>query len=212
MSITIEEARELVKQQQISHRLIAGFYQNILKEFEKLANSCGYTFRNWWPSLTDRPCRNSTNPSSKWIWDFLPLYASTFEYVMENEPEQAQLGNCVIVFNLRCDEGFSKACQRTGYVDPVDLNSEQGSIEIRVFRCFESPFKGYCYELYQNCGWPEQSADEWQDVGCAEMKAHYKRYPLEEFIAKKDEVLAYFQKLIKSDYKVAKTQEQCSEP
>ena len=211
MSITIEEARELVKQQQISHRLIAGFYQNILKEFEDLAQLCGYTFKSWEPSYTDWPGRGRTNPSSKWIWDFLPLYASTFEYVMENEPEQAQPGNCVIVFSLRCDEGFSKACQRTGYVDPVDLNSEQGSIEIRVFRCSKSSSKG-CYELYQNCGWPEQSADEWQDVGCAEMEAHYKQYPLEEFIAKKDEVQAYLQELIKSDYEVAKTQEQCLEP
>lgn len=200
MQITIEEARKLVAQQQIAHKLLAGFYQNLLTSFDRLAAKCDYSFSGWWPALTNRPCQTRTNPSSKWIWDFLPLYSTTFEYKMLAEPTKAQPGNCVLVFRLYCDEGF-RTEYRTGYIDPIDLESKDGCIELMVYRCIKSDLKG-CSELYSASEWPKPFSDGWQNGGPPSMKVYYKRYLLENFITEQESIQAHLIELTSKDYMV----------
>ena len=195
MPITPEEARTLVDQQKIAHKLLAGFYQNILASFDRLTKHLGYTFIRWWPTLTSRPCHTGTNPSSKWIWDFLPLYASTFVYNMQGEPTRAQPGNCVLVFRLYCDDGFKQE-YRQGYIDPVDMKSKEGSVDLMVYRCIKSSSKS-CYDLYNACNWPT-TVDVWEEVGHESMRAYLKRYFLEDFITKEDDIKNELVQLITS--------------
>jgi hypothetical protein len=204
MQITLDEASALIAQQKVAHKLLAGFYQNILASFDKLVDKCGYTFSGWWPTLTHRPCMARTNPSSKWIWDFLPLYASTFEYKMLKEPAKAQPGNCVLVFRLYCDEGFRQEYRR-GYADPVDLESKEGSIELMVYRCIKSDTKS-CSELYDVSEWLKPFTDGWQQNLCPpSMMAYYKRYTLENFITEQDNIQAHLVELTSSDYSFTPT-------
>ena len=200
MPISIEEARTLVAQQQVAHKLIAGFYQNILADLGRLAANCGYTFSGWWPTLTDRPCQARTNPTSKWIWDFLPLYASTFEYKMLEEPTKAEPGNSVLIFRLYCDEAF-RSEYRTSFIDPVDMESKQGGIELIVYRCLKSDAKS-CFELYNGTEWPKPFTDGWQDVGSKNMKAYYQLFPLEYFIVEQDAIQTLLSDLTSKDYVV----------
>jgi hypothetical protein len=211
MQITIEEAGTLIAQQQVAHKLLAGFYQNILPSFDKLAGECGYVFSYWRPSLTNRPCQARTNPSSKWIWDFLPLYASTFEYKMLEEPAKAQPGNCVLIFRLFCDEGFREE-YRTGYVDPVDLESKEGSIELMVYRCIKSDTRS-CSKLYEASEWLTPFIDGWQQNLCPpSMMAYYKRYPLENFITEQENIQAHLVELTSNDYSFTSTVTQSVSP
>lgn len=200
MQITVDEARKLIAQQQVAHKLLAGFYQNILASFDRLVAECDYTFSGWWPALTSRPCQARTNPSSKWIWDFLPLYAASFEYKMLEEPAKAQPGNCVIVFRLFCDEGFRNE-YRTGYVDPVDLESKGGCVELMIYRCITSSSKR-CLDIYNKAEWPKPFTDGWQDVGSSVMRAYYKYYPLEYFITEQDSIKMHLRELLSKGYKV----------
>lgn len=189
MQITAEEARTLVNQLQIAHKLLAGFYQNIMAIFNRLAENSGYDFGGWSPSYTDRPCRAQTNPSTKWIWDFLPLYASFFEYKKIDNSSSAQPGDCILAFRLFCDEGF-KAEYRKGYVDPVDLESKEGSVEVMIYRCIKGDSNS-CYEIYGTCEWCRESPEAgWQKVGHEKMVAYYKRYPLDQFIMNQEPVQA----------------------
>ncbi|CAK7014850.1 MAG: hypothetical protein DELT_02215 [Desulfovibrio sp.] len=200
MPITVEDARKLIAQQQVAHKLLAGFYQNLLTSFDRLVAKCGYTFSGWWPALTNRPCQARTNPSSKWIWDFLPLYAATFEYKMQEEPAKSQPGNCVLIFRLFCDEGF-RSEYRTGYVDPVDLESKDGCIELMVYRCIKADTKR-CSELYDASEWPKPFEDGWQNICPPSMRAYYKRYPLEAFITEHDSIQTHLIDLTSKGYVV----------
>lgn len=201
MQITIEEARTLIAQQQIAHKLIAGFYQNVLASFDRLTDKCGYKFSGWWPTLTDRPCQARTNPSSKWIWDFLPLYASTFEYRMKEEPETSQPGNCVLIFRLYCDEAF-RSENRTGHIDPVDLVSKEGCVELMVYRSLKSDPKK-CFDIYGESEWPKPFNDGWQkDICPPSMSVYYKRYPLEQFISNQEDIQNQLIQLTSADYVV----------
>lgn len=199
MQITAEEARTLIAQQQVAHKLLAGFYRNLLTGFDRLVSKCGYTFSSWRPTLTDRPCQARTNPTSKWVWDFLPLYASTFEYKMREEPAKAQPGNCVLILRLFCDEGF-RSEYRTDYVDPVDLESKDGCVELMVYRCIKSDSKS-CSELYDASQWPQPFSEGWQNVCPPSMRAYYKRYSLENFIMEQNEIQAHLKELTSKDYR-----------
>lgn len=196
MHITAEEARQLVTQQQIAHKLLAGLYQNLLKGFDRLASDCGFAFNGWWP-LSNRPCQTRTNPSSRPAWDLLPLYAVNFEYTMQKEPEKARPGNCILILRLYCDEGF-RSEYRTGYPDPVDLESRGGCVELILYRCIK-PSSKTCLELYNEAEWPKPFTDGWQDVGSPAMLAYYKYYPLEYFITEPDSIKAHLVERMSGD-------------
>ena len=201
MQITAEEASYLVEQQQIAHKLLAGFYRNILACFNQLAKKCGYSFYQWEPLETAWP--GKANPSTKWIWDYLPLYASCFVYKKSDEQTHARPGDCVLVFRLYCDEGF-RSVWRTGYVDPVDLESKEGCVEMMIYRCI-SASRSSCSDLFNETQWPELKppfAEGWYDVESQNMKAYYRRYSLENFITQQDSIHANIIEYTSKDFKV----------
>lgn len=205
MSINLEEAGALVKQQKIAHRLIAGIYQNILASFDNLGSKCDFVFDYWWPTWTNRPCQSKTNPTTKWIWDFLPLYASTFRYKMLKEPPNALPGNSLLVFRLYCDEGFRKENRKGGYIDPVDLDSKDGSVEIMVYRCIEPDSQSFS-DLYdaekfnEEKQWLNPFVEGWQKTSSSAIMGYYKRYLLEDFITGQENIEALIKELTSEDY------------
>ena len=122
---------------------------------------------------------------------------------MQGKDEKAaRPGHCVLRFRLFCDEGFKKdpENQRTG-LDPCDLKSEEGSVELVVYRCIKSGSES-AVKLLEEDRWPMPSEDGWQDIGLKSMKAYYKRYLLENYITKQDTIQNDLDELTSKNYKV----------
>jgi len=197
-NISKKDASKLIAQQQIAHKLLAGFYENILACFTRLADECGgYTFFRWGPFLTERTCQRLVNPFIRSIWEFLPLYASDFVYKLSDEPEEAQPGNCVLTFRLHCDEGF-----KSHNDPPVKLESQSGSIKVYIDRCVK-PDTMSVSKRYDTYYWPDQFNDGmWHDTESLYMKTYYKRYLLEDFIREQDSIQKHLCELTSKKYKV----------
>ena len=106
----------------------------------------------------------------------------------------------MLAFRLYCDEGFRSEYRR-GYVDPVDMQSKEGCVELAVYRCIKDGSKS-CLALYDDSSWPNAFVDGWQNVCPPSMRVNYKRYSLADFIVGQGTVQAHLSELTSKDYEV----------
>lgn len=198
MRLSPDEAQRLVAQQRIAHRLLVGLYRNLMIDFNKIAQECGYTFMAWDPEVCARPCAKKDNPANYWGWDLLPFYASWFAYRMQDKSAHAVPGDCILVFRLFFDEGFYDA-KDAGEPDPVQMSSYGGCIEVILCRCIKGASSS-CSKLFEESAWRDRRQPGWQNVENEYLLAHYQRYPLENFLSDPSSVLQDIQLLSSPDY------------
>lgn len=137
MGLTATDATDLVKQLQHAHRISVAFYRRILPTFDAIAADLDLQFWYWEPSHTSMPGRGSTQPSSKWAWDYVPLFASNHFYRRISgktaNPEDAALCFCLYI-----DDAFSpenrKAKGIKGQPDAVKMPIGNAVLQAYVYR------------------------------------------------------------------------------
>ncbi len=137
MEITRESAEELVEQLQNAHRLSVAFYRRLLPTIDKFAAELGGQFCYWEPIENSMPCRSSTRPSSKWAWDFVPLYAASYVYWRTNG-DTANPEDLGIAFRVYIEDSYSSKNRNAsgikGQPDPIELPRGEGLIQIILCR------------------------------------------------------------------------------
>ena len=73
--MTPQQADQAIQQVQNAHRLVVAYYQRMLQTLEAIAHQQNCSFHWWGSQYFAQPCRGSTDPLSKWSWDFVPLLA-----------------------------------------------------------------------------------------------------------------------------------------
>ncbi|WP_405119758.1 hypothetical protein [Pseudomonas leptonychotis] len=129
MDMNRDQAASLANQVQRSHRLLAGFYKRMLPALDDLASNFGANFWYWGPISFDRPCNSSTKPSSKWVWDFLPLIAAQFVYTRNDDGNQA-----AIELQLRIDPSVLPGARpNKGQPNPSNLPEMTPTLRIYLY-------------------------------------------------------------------------------
>ncbi|MGY3942203.1 hypothetical protein [Aeromonas tecta] len=159
----ITQTEQLVEQLRQAHRLVAGFYQRILPLFDQIAQeSIDATFWYWKPSENGRPCSGSSRPSSSWVWDYIPLFASTHGY-RTWDGDKARAGDMTLALRLYIDDAFKKGSfQRgnsKGMPDPLELKMGKAVVEVNLFRCTQDS-ELHFDELWSDIPWPEPT-EQW---------------------------------------------------
>ncbi|WP_234774732.1 hypothetical protein, partial [Paraburkholderia tropica] len=106
MGLSIEDAEKMVEQLQFAHRISVAFYKRILPTLDNIASELDCQFRYWEPMHTSMPGRGTTQPSTKWAWDYAPLFAFNQVYWrtdgVEAQPSDVGLSLCTYI-----DDGFA---------------------------------------------------------------------------------------------------------
>lgn len=184
---------DLVTQLQQAHILAAGFYQRILPQFDWIASDALFNeFWEWNPCETKRPGQQETQPSSRWAWDYLPLFASAHDYRERND-DRAQQGDKALIFRLYIDDDFRKdsslRARSNGESEPDPLQmSGKAVVEVNLYRCRQSS-NTLLSDLIKKAGWPAPQPDHWrQSASCQELEVCSKHLPLAELLADPNKV------------------------
>lgn len=130
-----EDAEMIVAQLQQAHRISVGFYRRILPSLDAVANHLGFDFWFWGPIHTDLPCRRTTQPSEKWAWDFVPLFASEHVYRRVSNKKKTGPNDIGIQFWLYVEDSFmSKNGGAMGQPDPIVMPAGKAVLQAFIYR------------------------------------------------------------------------------
>ncbi len=137
MDVTLEQAEKLVVDIQVAHRLVVAFYERLLAGFNSVAAELQFDFWYWDPAETKRPCRSTTQPTKNWLWDMVPMYASSHVY-RRASGQHPQVGDTVLLLRAYADDSFEEERRRAARVkgkpDPLKLPIGEGIIEVELYR------------------------------------------------------------------------------
>ncbi len=132
-----DDVDKLVSDVQVAHRLVVGFYQRLLPALDELAGSVQCDFWYWEPMWTARPPAAATRPTKKWLWDMVPLFASTHGYKRAGGGAM-QLGDLALIFDIEIDESFSPDGRKTagmrGNPDAILLPIGHATFNLSAYR------------------------------------------------------------------------------
>lgn len=181
---------DLVSQAQVAHRLLAGFYQRLLPTIQQVAQQLQLSFYEWEPTVTNRPCRKSSNPADSWAWDMLPIMAHTQRF-MRSESRESAVGDIALDFFVTFDSNYSHRddwskwqISKNKEPDATTTPLGQALVELYLGRC-EKHHKSDLKELWMNAkdlNEEEALIGRWQNIG-THFNAVYLRMTLAEFIA-----------------------------
>lgn len=135
MEINKDEAKNIVNQLQQAHRISVAFYRRMLPLFDETARKLGLGFYHWETLETNLPPKRATRPSSKWAWDFVPLYASKHAYRRSKNEKSVVKGDVGICFFLYIEDSFaSENRKESGQPDPVDMPVGKATIRAYAYR------------------------------------------------------------------------------
>lgn len=182
MAMTKEDAHALVVQLQQAHRLSVGFYRRILPTLDVLADKLECKFWWWEPAHTSRPGRGSSQPSSNWAWDFVPLYASNHTYIHSSGEMRTGPEDFGIQFTLYVEDSFEPDKRGSkGQPDPVSMPSGKAILEVWLYRPKQE------YEKSIEDLWSEETISEFGKGKWEDVSEHFQgigfEWPLEEVIA-----------------------------
>lgn len=166
MELTKEQAEKLVADVQVAHRLLVAYYQRLLARLDLLARELDLDFWEWEPAENARPCRGTTQPGRKWLWDMLPLFASNHSY-RRMRSETLNKGDTVVIFSPYADDAYhSDNCGPVGITgpDPLKLPFGNGVLYVELYRCVKSS-KGTWSSALDEVESPDYELNGWQDVG-----------------------------------------------
>lgn len=190
MEVTPAEAEKIVSQVQTAHRLLAAYYQRLLGRLDAIGTQFGLGFMEWDTLETDRPCRSSTQPSTKWVWDFLPLYAFSCTY-RRSSGKRVRRGDVVLAFEIYTDGAFEESERKKARItrcpDPFTLPYGEGYVVAYVYR-YVSETQRLWDKAWCDASEPDASAGGWTDlgqgfVGCT------KRIPLSDILSDPEGVM-----------------------
>lgn len=190
MDISPDDLEDLLKKQRIAHQLIAGFYLNILTLIDETAKKFNTAFWRWEPIETSTPGQAKTHPLTKWIWDYLPLYASQYYYMKPDMAPRCKKGDYILTFQVYCDYGFH-AVQEEGYIEPCQLESGPSILNMFIYKAIDKSTDSFMDIFrHQTNDWVKPS-EEWQDSGHPSVLGLCRSFELKDFIANPDIVVKY---------------------
>ncbi|MFP3705189.1 hypothetical protein SB783_14350 [Paraburkholderia sp. SIMBA_009] len=183
MGLSIEDAEKMVEQLQFAHRISVAFYKRILPTLDNIASELDCQFRYWEPMHTSMPGRGTTQPSTKWAWDYAPLFAFNQVYWrtdgVEAQPSDVGLSLCTYI-----DDGFAPENRKkngaVGQPDPVTLPIGSGVLQAYVFRPTKASTRPFSV-LWNEIGDPSGDSGQFEAVG-EHMKATWFEWPLAEVL------------------------------
>lgn len=158
MGLNKEDAVKIVEQLQHAHRISVAFYKRILPTLDNIASALNCQFRYWEPLHTSMPGRGTTQPSTKWAWDFTPLFAFHQVY-WRTDGVEAQPSDVGLSLSIYVDDGFTPENRKkigvVGQPDAVTLPPGRGIFQAYVYRPQEAssrPFSELWSEAWDVSG------------------------------------------------------------
>lgn len=186
----------LVAQSQIAHRLVVGFYQRLLPTIKQVATELEFTFWEWEPWVTDRPCKKSKDPTVHWAWDMVPMFASNLRYWRTNGTT-TEVGDAVLSMYVSFDSSFSDREWEDEEPDATQLPIGAATVQIYLSRCnkrSDTPLK----KLWEESGEmedEESNPGHWQSIS-EHLNTVYLKKSLDDFIASPEDTIAKIRDLL----------------
>lgn len=183
MDVTLQQAEKLVTDVQVAHRLVVAFYERLLSGFNTVAAELQFDFWYWDPIETKRPCRPTVPPTKNWLWDMVPMYASSHVY-RRVSGQRPQVGDLVLWMRAYSDDAFEEEKRRAagviGKPDPLTLPIGEGVIEVHLYRWVKDG-EGDWNSAWHDLDDADPSRDGWQEQGGGVL-ANALRFKLADFI------------------------------
>lgn len=165
MDMTLQQAEKLVKDVQVAHRLVVAYYERLIAGFNAIAAELQFDFWSWDPIERKRPCRTNVSPAKNWLWDMVPMYASSHVYrrASGQRPEEGDLALWLQVYaDDAFEEGKRRAASVLGKPDPLRLPIGEGIVEVGLYRWIAADDKDWdpAWNALDNadpaqCGWQQ---------------------------------------------------------
>jgi len=184
MEMSLENARHLVAQAATAHRIVVGFYQRMLPQFDEIAAGLDMDFWYWEPIETGRPCRSTTRPSANWAWDMVPLYAANYVYRRARQAERVTEGDLALQFSVYFDTSFDADERKRAGVkgEPDALALPTGRSEIQAYLCRCTGDDRRAFEvMWRESEYAEPGIDGWQTLDSV-LEGKYRAWDLAELV------------------------------
>ena len=180
--MSLQEAEGLLVQVQSAHRVLAAFYERLLGFLDGMARDLDedLSFWYWNPQETWLPPRFTTDPLSRSIWDFLPLYAFSCAY-WRVRGEDMHKGDIAVIFAIYTDDKFdSDNWDGKSHPDPLQMKSGKAVLRSYVYRCRKTG-KAKFSPAFEEAEWVETTG-KFRDID-ENFSAVGNEWPLAEVIA-----------------------------
>lgn len=192
MDITPEELESLIDKQRIAHKLVAGFYINTLGAIRDIALDFDTVFDGWEPIENALPGRGTSYPLDKWIWDYLPLYASRYYYKKAYMGDKCKKGDFAFHFDLYFDHGFHEIDK--GYIEPSKLQSGPSLIKVSVYAAVNDAKHSFD-KLLKEAPWLE-AGQLWRDSENGVLMGASEQFELKSVLLHPEAVKKYIENII----------------
>jgi hypothetical protein len=195
MEFSAEQIDNLLKKQQIAHKFLAGFYQDILARIDKTAKNNKTEFWYWHPCECRRPGR--TFPGNNWIWDYLPLYAAGFVFARTSKSNKCETGDFVLAFRVYCDMGF----YGKGNISPYAIHSDpsdHGVVDVFIYKVI-SPTSESLQSVFTSIKPWEKTSETVQKTKENNMLGFSKQFKLNEFIAAPENIQLFIENCLREE-------------
>lgn len=183
MDMTLQQAAKLVTDVQVAHRLVVAYYERLLAGFNTVAAELQFDFWSWDPIETKRPCRRTVPPAKNWLWDMVPMYASSHLY-RRVSGQRPQVGDLVLWLRAYSDDAFKEEKRRAagvkGKPDPLKLAMGEGVIEVHLYR-WVNDGEGDWDLTWDDLDDADPSIAGWQELG-SDVLANAFHFKLADFI------------------------------
>lgn len=184
---------QLVTQLQQAHRLAAGFYHWLLPRFDEIAKEAlNAEFWFWNPTETLRSSNRKDRPSRSWVWDYLPLFASTHAY-RDRDGNTALKDGKAVIFRLYIDNDFRKDSDlrksTNRQPDPLEMSEKSVSadkavVEVNLYHCQQESD----WALLKDAGRPARQLNSQEKAQCKALEICSTHRLLADFLADPDSV------------------------
>lgn len=157
----MSDLSEVLRDVRASQRMVVAFNQRILPIVKTIGTQLGGDFYHWKPSRNAMPGRGSTDPFSRWHWDYSPMQNVEFMFLGNGaEPHDLTLDGFLLVMHLISDTAIEEAFKSSDKNwDALDITKsvEESRSVLRLY-AFGSHTEGRVndgwWSLYRDSPWP----------------------------------------------------------
>ncbi len=146
-----------------AYRLIYLYQKNIISTIDRFSQEFPCQFYWWTPTKNSPTPQRSTNPTGRWVWDFLPLYSPAFLYISEGgQASDHSPGEWLLSLELITDSEYDPDGAEP---NPLNFEKAENSETLLIasfWYCKKAIKENWYYGIWRELDYPEETYDEYE--------------------------------------------------
>jgi hypothetical protein len=187
-----------------AYRLVYLYTASILDAVQRISQEFNCSFYVWTPTYYLTPPRRTSPPfpPSRWAWDMIPFYNTSFLFLSEGANSNTQKkGDWMLDIHIETDSSFEEFIESNEEPNPLNFKppeKAESNFYLQLIYCIQ-PNKFNWYHFWQNTDYPDEEVDVIEEY--KGLRYIGRKYELSKLFTEKSllECVADFKNLIKDN-------------